>query len=278
MMAVKFEEASTSGVGLKGRRGDPVCRGVGWDEIDLAIIDADPHNLRVITPHSIQEMADSIEEHGLLQNIVVEEVPGMGRFTTRAGNRRLLAVKKLASEGKWPSGKLVCLIVGDGTWSQLVENVVRQDVPQWRLGARLVELRAAGYTKQNIASRIGMTLGKTSMLMQIAEGLHPGTVVRLEQLPAATLTITDLCALSRLFNPETYQPDEEAQTKLLNKFLTRARQPGRGPHKPVTERQVVWRRYRKLKEGAVRVPKYAETYVDAIVRYLAGEAERLSFR
>lgn len=243
-----------------------------YEIVDPLLVDADPHNLRVITSRSVDEMAESIKQHGLLQNPVVEE-PVNGRYICRSGNRRVLAVRKLLAEGLWKQD-LFCLIVDDGSWSQIVENVVRQDVPIWRLGARFLELRAAGYTRLQIATRVGMTPGKTSMIMQIAEGLSPEIVGKLEKLPPNTLTITQLCNIARLFNPETLTPDFAAQDALLSKLLSHPRSRSR-TNRPVTERQTVWRRYRKLREGSIKIPMHAEPYVDAVVRYLCGEDNRL---
>jgi ParB-like chromosome segregation protein Spo0J len=240
-----------------------------YRQIDPMLIDADPHNLRIITAHSVDEMAESIKQHGLLQNLVV--AAHGKRFVCRAGNRRLLAIRKLLAEGAW-KGKVVCLVVGDGSWSQIVENVVRQDVPLWRLGGRYIELRAAGYTKAQIATRVGMSIGKTSMVMQIAEGLAPETVTLLEKIPPTTLTITQLCTLARLFNPETMRPDVDAQKTMLGKML---QHPSKRKKRVVTERQTVWYRYRRLRDGSINVPAHAERYVDAVVRYLSGDDPRL---
>jgi ParB-like chromosome segregation protein Spo0J len=245
---------------------------VDYKLIDPMLIDADPHNMRVISPKSVDEMSESIKQHGLLQNLVVEKRGE--RYVCRAGNCRLLAIRKLMAEGVWKEKGVVCLVVGDGSWSQIVENVVRQDVPLWRLGARLQELRAAGYTKRQIAVRCGMSEGKTSMLMQIAEGLAPEIITKIEQMPPSTLTITQLCNLARLFNPETLRPDVDAQNAMLAKLLNRPR--SRTSHnRPVTERQTVWRRYKKLRDNSINIPVHAEPYVDAVVRYLCGEDQRL---
>lgn len=246
-----------------------------YEQLDPNLIDLDPHNLRVVTPESVDDLAGSILEHGLLQNLVVE--PKGSRYVCRAGNRRLCAIKKLMAEGKW-SGPVVCLVKRDSRWSQLVENVMRQDVQPWRLGARFLELKEAGYTKQQIGTKIGMTPQRVSMLQQIAEGLHPKAIAKFEQsLPNGTLTLSDLCRIARVFDPETFTPDAEGQIAEAQKLLGRVRRAAGGVRKPVTERVTVWRRYQKLRDNKVAVPAKYEAVVDAVVLYLSGENERLRF-
>ncbi|MDD2507981.1 MAG: ParB/RepB/Spo0J family partition protein [Aliarcobacter skirrowii] len=68
----------------------------GVKKIEVALIDANPNQPRkVFDETKLQELSDSIKEHGLLQPIVVVE-NNNGRYTLIAGERRLRA-HKLAS-------------------------------------------------------------------------------------------------------------------------------------------------------------------------------------
>ncbi|MFA7021716.1 ParB/RepB/Spo0J family partition protein [Aliarcobacter sp.] len=68
----------------------------GVKKIEVALIDANPNQPRkVFDETKLQELSDSIKEHGLLQPIVVVENDN-GRYTLIAGERRLRA-HKLAS-------------------------------------------------------------------------------------------------------------------------------------------------------------------------------------
>lgn len=70
--------------------------GSGVKKIEVALIDANPNQPRkVFDETKLQELSDSIKEHGLLQPIVVVENDN-GRYTLIAGERRLRA-HKLAS-------------------------------------------------------------------------------------------------------------------------------------------------------------------------------------
>ncbi|MDX4060950.1 ParB/RepB/Spo0J family partition protein [Aliarcobacter skirrowii] len=68
----------------------------GVKKIEVALIDANPNQPRkVFDETKLQELSDSIKEHGLLQPIIVVENDN-GRYTLIAGERRLRA-HKLAS-------------------------------------------------------------------------------------------------------------------------------------------------------------------------------------
>lgn len=70
--------------------------GSGVKKIEVALIDANPNQPRkVFDETKLQELSESIKEHGLLQPIVVVENDN-GRYTLIAGERRLRA-HKLAS-------------------------------------------------------------------------------------------------------------------------------------------------------------------------------------
>jgi len=244
-----------------------------YREIALSEIDEDPDNLRPVT--DLDELQDSIAKHGLLQNLVVMLLP-TGRYRVAAGNRRLKALKALALEGRWDHPAL-CLVVDENPWTQLVENVCRQQVPIWRLGARYAELADAGHTTANIASRLGRPSGTISLYINIARGLHPDIIAQLEKMPPETFSRHQLARVARIINAVSFKPDFEAQKRELARILeTRPR--GGLRTSPTTERSTVWTRYQKLRDESVRYPPDAALYVEAIVDYLRGATDRLSFR
>jgi len=243
-----------------------------YREIPLSEVDADPDNLRPVT--DLEELKDSIAKHGLLQNLVVMLLP-TGRYQVAAGNRRLKALKALALEGRWDH-PVLCLVVDENPWTQLVENVCRQQVPIWRLGARYAELAEAGHTTANIASRLGRPAGTISLAINIAKGLHPEVIAHLEKMPPETFTRHQLARVARIINAVSFKPDYEAQKRELARILeTRPR-----GVRPVStsERSTVWTRYQKLRDESVRYPPDAALYVEAIVDYLRGTTDRLSFK
>lgn len=95
-------------------------------EVDPALVEANPHQPRqVFDEVALKELADSIKSHGILQPLVVTELPG-GRYELIAGERRLRAAK-LAGLSTVP------VIVRSFTDQQklelaLIENLQREDL------------------------------------------------------------------------------------------------------------------------------------------------------
>ena len=71
--------------------------GAGVETVDIDLITPNPHQPRAsFEPAAMQELADSIREHGVLQPIVVTQADsGMGPATYQliAGERRLQAAR-----------------------------------------------------------------------------------------------------------------------------------------------------------------------------------------
>ncbi len=102
----------------------------------------------------LDELADSIREHGLLEPIVVRRIPGQDKFEIIAGERRWRASQR--------SGlKEVLVVVKDVTPKAafelaLIENVQREDLNPVELAEALDRLtKEHGYTQETLAQRLG---------------------------------------------------------------------------------------------------------------------------
>jgi ParB family chromosome partitioning protein len=243
-------------------------------DIPLSDLRLSPKNVRQ-TYWGIKELAESIREYGLLQNLVVREAGD--HFEVVAGNRRFKALELLASESKW-TGNVHCVVIsGDGTFENLIENTTRHDVPIWQLGYRFQEILDAGYTQKQIAARVGKSQGYVSIAVQIASGLCPAVVRRIERVSNLPINQEQLLVLSKIINTD-FRPDEEAQLEELKRLLGQKRRKGRGrPRSPVTEKERVWQRYRRLKQG-IKMPGHAAPYFAAFMSYLDGSTSKLTFR
>ncbi len=102
----------------------------------------------------IDELAQSIREHGLLEPIVVRRVPNQDRFEIIAGERRWRASQK--------AGLREALVVvkdvspSDAFELALIENVQREDLNPVELAEALERLlREHSYTQERLAERLG---------------------------------------------------------------------------------------------------------------------------
>ncbi|MGH7296738.1 MAG: ParB/RepB/Spo0J family partition protein, partial [Polyangiaceae bacterium] len=106
-------------------------------------------------PHKIEELAQSIREHGLVEPLVVRRMPGGGdKLELIAGERRWRALQK--------AGVREALVVvkdvsaKDAFELALIENVQREDLNPIELAEAFDRLvREHGYTQEALAERLG---------------------------------------------------------------------------------------------------------------------------
>src|ERR1051325_8586161 len=108
----------------------------------------------------IDERAASIAAHGLLQSLVVKK-DKRGKFAVVAGQRRFLALSKLAGERTIEkTAPVPCQVMAgsiDGTELSLAENAVRADMhpaDQFEAFRTLID---KGATTAEVAARFGVT-------------------------------------------------------------------------------------------------------------------------
>jgi ParB family chromosome partitioning protein len=110
---------------------------------------------RHFDPQALEELAQSIKEHGLLEPIVVRRVSGQAdRFEIIAGERRWRASQKAGLRD-------ALVVVKDVTPEvafelALVENVQREDLNAVEIAEALDRLiKEHGYTQETVAARVG---------------------------------------------------------------------------------------------------------------------------
>lgn len=231
----------------------------------------------------LNQLADSIAEYGLLENLVVREHPSeRGAYYIVAGERRWQAIGILIKQGRWNANKPIPVMVvsTDGVWENIVENDLRQEVTPWDLGFKFCALLDAGTTQQEIAARLHTVQGRVSRHVQIARGLAPEAIAFCERLPGTRWTVTDLLRVSKLVKKggdiERPEPDVEKQLATLKRVAglrgTRRVRTRRGESKD--EKEAVFKRFKKLRDE-VGVSGEYQHVVDAVVDYLAGKTRRL---
>ncbi|NTJ35870.1 ParB/RepB/Spo0J family partition protein [Agrobacterium rhizogenes] len=126
---------------------------------------------RVNSTAGISELADSIEAHGLIQNLTVRKAKKGDKFEVVAGARRLAALRLLVKEGIY--NKLVeipCKVLDAESDAEisLAENTQRESmhVVDEILGYR--QLTEAGMTPETIAARFGQSVATVRQRLKLA--------------------------------------------------------------------------------------------------------------
>lgn len=136
-------------------------------EIPLAGLERMTHPLRLsMDPESLEELAGSLTEHGLLEPVIVREVEG--KFFLVAGFRRCAAAELLG----WTSISASVIDAGhlDASIVSLVENVHRQDLKPSEEGLALENLKIlTGWTDAELASKVGRDRSWVSRRLELRE-------------------------------------------------------------------------------------------------------------
>jgi len=221
-------------------------------EVEVDTIAANPDQPRQhFDEADIDELAGSIERHGLLQPILVqhhvdETTPdGRPRYVLIAGERRLRATRQLGR-----STIAAIITQGDSAEIALIENLQRQNLSPIEEAEALARLMAKnGYTQETLGQAIGRkqntisallslnklpeairrdyptsdTIGR-SMLIELVQVDDEGEQLRLwETIKNGELTVRDLRKVKRSKRPtDTEKPDpNEALDNALSEAAAR---------------------------------------------------------
>ncbi|EPY00923.1 ParB/RepB/Spo0J family partition protein [Magnetospirillum fulvum] len=159
---------------------DPAPAGLALLRLDQ--IDASPLNPRkTFNATALDELASSIAENGLLQNIVVRTAD-QGRYRIVAGERRWRALTLLAERGQWDAtaplipAKVVEADDAEHLALAVLENLQRQDINPMEEAegfAQLIALDPARYTPRAIADKIGCSARHVQQRLALVERLAP---------------------------------------------------------------------------------------------------------
>ena len=112
---------------------------------------------------TLEELASSIEQHGLMQPITVKRIPDEDDYLLVAGERRYRAVQKL-------SRPTITAIITDGNADELavIENLQREDLRPLEQAEALARLQEAhGYNQAQLAKVIGKGRTAINELLQL---------------------------------------------------------------------------------------------------------------
>lgn len=127
---------------------------LGVCEVEMGLIDNNPNQPRKnFSPTSLNELADSIRTHGVIQPIILK-LKDNGRYMIVAGERRFRA-SKIAGLKKIPA------VIRDYTDAEikevsLLENIQREDLNPIETARALKELLSVyNWTQEVLADRLG---------------------------------------------------------------------------------------------------------------------------
>ncbi len=147
-------------------------------ELDIASIVANPYQPRTqFKPEALQELADSIKEHGVIQPLVVTETPN--GFELVVGERRFRA-SQLAGLTKVPA--IVKKTLHDQTKLEvaLIENIQRQElnaIEEARGYDRLI--KSFNLTQDQVAKKVGKSrsaVANTLRLLNLPAEIQRGVI------------------------------------------------------------------------------------------------------
>jgi len=156
----------------------PVARRGGAEEIDIDLISPNPEQPRKrFHSDEINELADSIREHGIIQPLIVTR-DDSGSYQLIAGERRLQAARLAGLE-------TVPVIIREAADVELlelalVENIQRADldaIEEATAYRRLIE--EYGHTQDEVARRVGknrVTVANSLRLLQLESQIRDSIV------------------------------------------------------------------------------------------------------
>lgn len=139
------------------------------DKVDLKSIDKTGWNPREhYDKAALQELADSIKAHGILEPLIVREGKKKGRYDLIAGERRLRATI-LAGEKEVP---VVIQDMDDKTAREimLLENLQREDLRPLEEARAIKMLLEDGSKQDDLAKRIGKSQSWISNRVRVLDG------------------------------------------------------------------------------------------------------------
>jgi len=133
---------------------------------------------RDIDPGELQELADSIREHGIMQPVIARRL-NQDSYEIVAGERRWRAAQ-LAGLATVPV--LVRELSDRDTLAiALIENIQREDLNVMEEAKALIRLQEEfGFTQEEVAKAVGKSRSSVANLMRL-NGLQPEVVVLLER-------------------------------------------------------------------------------------------------
>jgi len=260
--------------------------GVGVQQVPVDQIHPNPRQPRAaIHPDTLDDLAASIKEHGILQPLIVTREAD-GRYTLIAGERRWQAAKKAGL-------KEVPVLVREASDQErlelaLIENVQRADLNPLETAEAYRQLHEEfGLTHEEIARRVGksrVAVSNTLRLLQLPPGVQAALAAGQisEGHARALLGLPTPQAQSAVLQTILSKGLNVRQTEELVRKLSGERPPTKPKPAPPPEIQALEERLQSAlgtrvrlkhgkKGGTVTIHYYSDEELDALIARLTRE-------
>jgi ParB family chromosome partitioning protein len=241
---------------------------------------------RDIDPNSLQELADSIREHGILQPLIVTQNTDHNGYTLIAGERRLQAARMAGLT-------LIPVIVRQATDQErlelaLIENIQRADLTPLETAEAFQQLNEFfQLSHEEIAARVGksrVTVTNTLRLLKLPdavkvalteEKISEGHARALLGLPTPQAQLAALQSI--LQHGLTVRQTEELVRRMTGEKIAKPAPPPQAPEIRALQDRLcsamgtkVTLKYGK-KGGTITIHYYSQEELDAIIQRIAEE-------
>jgi len=211
----------------------PVTNAAGLAHIPIEQIAPNPYQPRkTFNEASIEELARSVREHGIVQPLVVTRV-GDNRYRLIAGERRFRAAQKAGLQSV-PAVIKEMLTEGDTLQIALIENIQREDLNPMEEAFAYHQLHEEfGLTQEEISKRVGKERSTVANFLRLVK--LPDSVKKL--LASGQLSMGHARALLAIDSPKKQeQLAERVVKKNLNVRQTEMLASEKAPRPPKGEK------------------------------------------
>jgi len=235
MNAINVSETTVEAVAAEIEDSTPGITYLSSDakEIQLSRLVPSPANVRRFNAAvNVGELADSIEAHGLIQNLTVRKAKRGNKYEVVAGSRRLAALTLLVTQGRLDKSTLIPCNIRSGddsdTEISLAENTQREAmhiVDEILAYRQLVE---DGMTPENIAGRFGQSVATVRQRLKLAN-LSPKILgelredkIRIDQAKALAISDDHTAQDRSWFETQSWNRDPYSLRAMLTRDHVRS--------------------------------------------------------
>lgn len=192
-----------------------VAGGMAWKTERIPLEKIVPSKENHFGIRDIEQLAASIEEVGLLHNLVVRPIEDTGRYEIISGERRYSALTLLHDSGKSEWSAAPCLVVSAdqnmAKFQLLIANAMTRDLTDYEQVMQAQEIKQAmmalkksghkfsGRLRENVAEFLGVSAAQMGVYESIATHLIPALM---EEFKENRIGISAAYKLSCMTEPE----------------------------------------------------------------------------